>query len=58
MLVNLGAGLVAPIFDSGRLNSARDLVSQKQELVQIYRSTVINALSEVDTALGQIRSSG
>ena len=26
MLVNLGAGLVAPIFDSGRLNSARDLV--------------------------------
>ncbi|WP_240950569.1 efflux transporter outer membrane subunit [Collimonas pratensis] len=57
MLANLGAGLVAPIFDAGRLNSQRDLaVAQKQELVQIYRSTVISALSEVDTALGQIRS--
>ncbi len=57
MLVNLGAGLVAPIFDAGRLSSQRDLaIAQKQELVQVYRSTVINALSEVDTALGQIRS--
>ncbi len=42
---------------AGRLNSQRDLaIAQKQELVQIYRSTVIAALSEVDTALGQIRS--
>lgn len=57
MLANFGAGLVAPIFDAGRLNSQRDLaIAQKQELVQIYRSTVIAALSEVDTALGQIRS--
>lgn len=57
MLANLGVGLVAPIFDAGRLNSQRDLaIAKKQELVQVYRSTVIAALSEVDTALGQIRS--
>ena len=57
LLANLGAGLVAPIFDAGRLNSKRDLaIAQKQELVQVYQQTVITALSEVDIALGQIRS--
>ncbi|MGS0740767.1 efflux transporter outer membrane subunit [Glaciimonas sp. GG7] len=57
LLANVGASLVAPIFDAGRLKSERDLaIAQKQELVQLYRSTVIAALSEVDTVLGQIRS--
>lgn len=57
LLANVGAGLIAPIFDAGRRDSQRDLaIAQKQELVQVYRSTVIAALSEVDTALGQIRS--
>ena len=57
LLANLGASLVAPIFDAGRLKNERDLaIAQKHELVQVYRSTVNAALSEVDTALGQIRS--
>jgi outer membrane protein TolC len=48
---------MAPIFDGGRLKRERDLaIARKQELVQVYRATVIAALSEVDTALGQIRS--
>lgn len=57
LIGNVGASLVAPIFDGGRLKTERDLASaQKQELVQAYRSTVLVALSEVDTVLGQIRS--
>ncbi len=57
LLANLGASLTAPIFDSGRLNSRRDLaIAQKQELVQVYRSAVIGALSEVEKSLGAIRS--
>ena len=57
LLANVGTSLVAPIFDAGRLKSQRDLaIAQKEELVQVYRATVIAALSEVDTVLGQIRS--
>ncbi|MFL9922847.1 efflux transporter outer membrane subunit [Herbaspirillum lusitanum] len=57
LLANLGAGLITPIFDSGRQQSRRDLaIAQKQELVQVYRLRVINALSEVEKALGAIRS--
>jgi NodT family efflux transporter outer membrane factor (OMF) lipoprotein len=57
LLANVGSSLVAPIFDGGRLKSERDLaIARKQELVQVYRSTVISALSEVDNVLGQIRT--
>lgn len=57
LLANLGASLTAPIFDAGRLSSRRDLaVAQKQELVQVYRSAVVIALSEVEKSLGAIRS--
>jgi len=57
LLASVSASLVAPIFDGGRLKRERELaVARKQELVQVYRATVIAALSEVDTALGQIRS--
>lgn len=57
LLINLGVGLTAPIFDAGRLHSQRDLaIAQKQELVQLYRSTVMAALSEVEKSLGAIRS--
>ena len=57
LLANLGIGLTAPIFDNGRLANQRDLaIAQKQELVQIYRSTIINALSEVEKSLGLIES--
>jgi len=57
LLLNLGASLTAPIFDAGLLNNQRDLaIAQKQELLQVYRSTVIGALSEVEKSLGAIRS--
>lgn len=57
LFANVGASLVAPIFDGGRLRTERDLaIEQKQELVQTYRSTVLSALAEVDTVLGQISS--
>jgi outer membrane protein TolC len=48
---------MAPIFDGGRLKRERDLaIARKQELIQTYRATVISALSEVESALGQIHS--
>jgi NodT family efflux transporter outer membrane factor (OMF) lipoprotein len=57
LLANVSVSLMAPIFDGGRLKRERDLaIARKQELVQVYRATVIAALSEVESALGQIRS--
>lgn len=57
LLANLGASLTAPIFDAGRLANQRDLaIAQKQELVQVYRSVVVTALSDVEKTLGSIGS--
>jgi NodT family efflux transporter outer membrane factor (OMF) lipoprotein len=57
LFANVGASLFAPIFDGGRLKQEQArAIARKQELVQAYRATVMAALSEVDTALGQIRS--
>jgi NodT family efflux transporter outer membrane factor (OMF) lipoprotein len=57
LVANVSTSLLTPIFDGGRLKRERDLaIARKQELVQVYRATVISAFSEVDTALGQIRS--
>lgn len=57
MLANVGASLMAPIFDGGRLKQEREqAIARKQELVQVYRATVMSAFAEVDTALGQIHS--
>jgi multidrug efflux system outer membrane protein len=57
LLANVSASLMTPIFDAGRLKTERDLaILRKQELVQVYRAAVINALSEVGIVLGQIRS--
>jgi multidrug efflux system outer membrane protein len=57
LLANVSASLLTPIFDGGRLKRERDLaIARKQELVQVYRATVIGALSEVGLVLGQIRS--
>jgi multidrug efflux system outer membrane protein len=57
LLANISASLMMPIFNGGRLKDEREIaIARKQELVQVYRATVISALSEVDTALGEIRS--
>jgi len=57
MVASVAASLTAPIFDGGRLKQERErAIARKQELVEAYRATVMVALLEVDTALGQIRS--
>jgi multidrug efflux system outer membrane protein len=56
-ILNIGAELVAPVFDAGRLKNQQELAeAQKRELLQIYRATVIGAFAEVDNALGKIHS--
>ena len=57
LLANVSTSLMAPIFDGGRLKRERErAIARRQELVDAYRASVIGALAEVDTALGQIRS--
>ena len=56
-MANIGASLLAPIFDGDALKNAHQLaIVKRQELVQVYRGTVINALSEVERALSLIQS--
>jgi len=53
----IGASLLQTIFDGGLLASQFDLTkAQQEELVATYRSTVLNALSDVETTLGQVSS--
>ncbi|BEV16788.1 efflux transporter outer membrane subunit [Herbaspirillum sp. DW155] len=57
LFASLGASLIAPIFDGGTLRNQQALAeAQKEELVQVYRQRVITSLSEVEKALGAIRS--
>src|SRR6202035_1739878 len=47
----LGAGLVQPIFDHGRLRARRDEVQAKElELLSAYRAAIIAALIDVENA--------
>jgi len=51
----LGASLVQPIFDHGRLKAQRDEAGAKeQELLAAYRSAIIAALIDVENALAEI----
>jgi NodT family efflux transporter outer membrane factor (OMF) lipoprotein len=57
LLVDLGADLVAPIFNADRLKNERNLaIAQQEELLHVYRATVIGAFAEVDNELGMIHS--
>ncbi|AIJ48622.1 transporter [Comamonas testosteroni TK102] len=54
-LSSLAAGILAPIFDAGRLASNRDLAAaQKQELVIAYRQAILQAFGDVQTALNAV----
>ncbi|MGC9953138.1 MAG: efflux transporter outer membrane subunit [Rhizomicrobium sp.] len=54
---SVGASLLQAIFDGGRLTSQRDYAkAQEAELVASYRSAVLNALSDVESALGSTSS--
>ncbi|MDE2183281.1 MAG: efflux transporter outer membrane subunit [Alphaproteobacteria bacterium] len=52
---SIGASVLQSIFDGGRLTSERDIAKGREaELVATYRSTVLNALSDVETQLGAV----
>lgn len=53
---NLTAGLVAPIFNNGRLSAQRDKATARQEeLLETYRGAIINGFADVEKALNSIR---
>ncbi len=55
---NIAAGLTQPIFDGGRIQGNFDYSKARQdELLQTYRKTVVQAFSDVDTALMNLRES-
>lgn len=52
---NLSSGLVAPIFNNGRLSATRDkATSRQQELLETYRGAIINGFADVEKALNSI----
>ena len=52
----LGANLVQPIFDHGKLKAQRDEVQAKNvELLTAYRASIIAALGDVENTLGAIQ---
>ncbi|MCQ3000535.1 efflux transporter outer membrane subunit [Pseudomonas syringae] len=52
---NLTSGLVAPIFNHGRLRAERDkTVARQQELLESYRGAIISAFADVEKALNSI----
>jgi NodT family efflux transporter outer membrane factor (OMF) lipoprotein len=53
---NLSSGLVAPIFNNGRLSAERDkATARQQELLETYRGAIINGFADVEKALNSIR---
>lgn len=49
------AGLLAPIFNAGRLAAGRDLaMAQREELLAQYRQAIVAAYGDVETALNAI----
>ena len=55
---SIGASLFQTIFDGGRLSSQSDLAhAQQEELIANYRSTVLNAFADVESALGKCPAS-
>lgn len=57
-VVTAGAGLLAPIFDRARLRSSLDMASAVQaESVELYRKTLLTALSEAENALEAVERS-
>ena len=52
----LGANLVQPIFDHGKLKAQRDEVAAKEvELLSAYRASILAALTDVENALSAIQ---
>lgn len=57
LVASLAAGLTAPIFDGGRLRGQLELSKARQdELLANYRKAVLQALTDVDAALAEVRA--
>ncbi|MGZ7457988.1 efflux transporter outer membrane subunit [Pseudomonas sp. Ma2-10] len=53
---NLTAGLLAPVFNNGRLSAERDKATARQEeLLETYRGAIIDGFADVEHALNSIR---
>jgi multidrug efflux system outer membrane protein len=54
--INLGAAVLQPIFNAGRLRAARaEAQARQQELATHYRATILAALVDVENALSGIQ---
>lgn len=54
---SIAGSLAQPIFDGGRLVAEEDLaIAQREELIATYRSSILTAFSDVENALGLVRS--
>jgi multidrug efflux system outer membrane protein len=53
---NLGANLVQPIFDHGKLKAQRDEVAAKdRELLSAYKASILSAFNDVENSLAAIQ---
>ena len=51
----LSAGLLAPVFNNGRLRAERDRATARQEeLLESYRGAIVNGFADVEKALNSI----
>lgn len=56
-LINLGGGMVSPIFNGGRLKKNVEIKNSAQkQVVEEYAKTVLNALNEVESAWANVYS--
>lgn len=56
--LSIGAGLLAPIFDRGRLRAGLELSAARQvESVELYRQVLLTSLAEVEDALSAVERS-
>jgi len=54
---SIGASILQSIFDGGRIHAENDQAqARQQELVATYRKTVFTAFSDVESALGTVKS--
>ena len=58
-LFSTGAGLLAPIFDRGRLRGNLEFAAgQQAESVALYRQALLNCLADVENAISAVNRSG
>ncbi len=56
-LINIGGNLLTPLFNSGKLKKNIEITNIEQRItIEEYSQTVLNALNEVETALGNLHA--